>query len=61
MPISGKEMVRRYKKAGWKFDRMGKGSHHIMRKGSRTMPIPVHGNESLGIGLEQKLLKEMNK
>ncbi|MGL1890141.1 MAG: type II toxin-antitoxin system HicA family toxin [Spirochaetaceae bacterium] len=62
VPISGKEMVKRYKKAGWYLDHIN-GSHHIMKKdeGNRTMPIPVHKNESLGKGLEGKLLKEISK
>lgn len=57
MPISGKQMVKLYKKAGWILDHIS-GSHHIMKKGNRTMPIPVHGNKDLSRGLERKLLKE---
>lgn len=60
MPISGKEMVNKYRKAGWTLDHV-KGSQYIMKKGRRTMPIPVHKNQSLKIGLEKKLLKELNK
>lgn len=60
MPISGKEMVKLYIDAGWKLDHIS-GSHHIMRKENRTMSIPVHGNQSLGKGLEYKLKKEMNR
>lgn len=60
MPISGKEMVKRYKKAGWTLNHVH-GSHHIMKKGTRTMSIPVHSNQSLKMGLEKKLLKELNK
>jgi predicted RNA binding protein YcfA (HicA-like mRNA interferase family) len=54
-------MVKRYKKAGWVLDHISKSSHHIMKRGKRTIPIPVHRNESLGKGLESKLLKEMDK
>ena len=35
-----------------------RGSHHIMAKGKKTIPVPVHGNKSLGKGLESKILKE---
>jgi predicted RNA binding protein YcfA (HicA-like mRNA interferase family) len=60
MPLSGKELVKLYKKNGWILDRV-KGSHHIMRnkKTGETMPIPVHGNKSLGKGLERSLLKKL--
>lgn len=62
MPISGKEMVKLYKKNGWKLDRI-KGSHHIMLNEStgETIPIPVHANKSLKKGLEQALLKKVKK
>lgn len=57
MPISGKELVKLLKKAGWKLDRVN-GSHHIMVKGNKTATVPVHANRSLGKGLEAKLLKQ---
>ena len=60
MPISGKEMVKKYLKAGWILVRVS-GSHHQMEKNGRTIPIPVHGNNSLGKGLEQKLLKALQE
>lgn len=59
MPLSGKELVKLYKKHGWKLDRI-KGSHYIMRnKNGEIMPIPVHGNRSLKKGLESALLKKL--
>jgi len=60
MPISGKEMVKKYLKNGWVQDRIN-GSHHIMEKNGKTVSIPVHKNDSLGIGIEKKLLKEMEE
>lgn len=33
-------------------------SHHILCKGHKRLTVPVHGNKSLGKGLERKLLKE---
>jgi predicted RNA binding protein YcfA (HicA-like mRNA interferase family) len=56
MPMSGKEMVKAFERAGWKILRQ-KGSHVIMGKGSRRVTIPLHGNKDLGTGLERKLLK----
>ena len=57
MPLSGKELIKQLKKQGWTLDRVN-GSHHILIKGSKTVTIPVHGNRSLGKGLESKLLKQ---
>ena len=59
MPMSGKEMVKYYKKHGWTQIRKT-GSHVIMYKENKgTQPIPVHSNKDLGKGLESKLLKEV--
>jgi len=59
MTLSGKEMLKRYLKAGWKIERT-KGSHHFMSKGNATELIPVHAKD-LGKGLESKLLKKLEK
>ena len=58
MPISGKEMLERYKSKGWLVISQ-KGSHVKVRKGSRTEIIPLH--KELGKGLEIKLLKELEE
>jgi predicted RNA binding protein YcfA (HicA-like mRNA interferase family) len=60
MPISGKEMLRRYLLDGWIIIRQ-KGSHVIVGKGPRRETIPVHGNKDLKTGLEKKLLKNLDK
>jgi predicted RNA binding protein YcfA (HicA-like mRNA interferase family) len=56
MPLSGKDLVKLMRENGWQLVRI-KGSHHLMKKGPIVIPVPVHGNRSLGIGLEQKILK----
>ena len=56
MPLSGKIFLKLLKQHGWKLSRIN-GSHHIMEKGKQTISIPIHGNISLGKGLEKKLLK----
>jgi predicted RNA binding protein YcfA (HicA-like mRNA interferase family) len=60
MPISGKEMLAKYLKAGWKKLRR-KGSHVIVGKVDARQTIPMH--RELKKGLERKLLKflEENK
>lgn len=57
MPLSGKELLKLLKKNGWELNRIT-GSHHIMVKGSKTVTVPIHGNKSLGKGLESKILKQ---
>ena len=58
MPISGKEMLKRYLKAGWKKLRQ-KGSHVIVGKGNERETIPMH--DELKKGLERQLLKRFDK
>jgi predicted RNA binding protein YcfA (HicA-like mRNA interferase family) len=60
MPISGKEMLKRYLKLGWVILRQN-GSHVIVGNGTKKQTIPVHGNKDLGRGLEHKLLKDLNE
>jgi predicted RNA binding protein YcfA (HicA-like mRNA interferase family) len=59
MTISGKEMLKRYLRAGWKIARSN-GSHHFMVKGDAVEIIPVHARD-LGKGLEAKLLKKLER
>ena len=60
MPISGKEMLAKFLKAGWK-KMSQKGSHMKVGKGNLRQTIPMQ--KELKKGLEQKLLKflEENK
>ena len=57
MPLSGKQIIKLLFKEGWQLDRVN-GSHHILIKGSKSVTVPVHGNKSLGKGLESKILKQ---
>ena len=57
MPLSGKDLLRLLQRDGWKLVRVN-GSHHILAKGDKTVTVPVHGNKSLGKGLERKILKQ---
>jgi predicted RNA binding protein YcfA (HicA-like mRNA interferase family) len=56
MPISGKEMLSRFLKAGWKVLRQ-KGSHVQVGQEGKLETIPQH--KELDKGLEQKLLKRL--
>jgi predicted RNA binding protein YcfA (HicA-like mRNA interferase family) len=56
MPLSGEEMLRLYKKAGWKVISQ-KGSHVKIGRNSLREIIPMH--KELKKGLEQALLKRL--
>jgi predicted RNA binding protein YcfA (HicA-like mRNA interferase family) len=56
MPISGKDMQKKFEKAGWQKIRQ-KGSHVIMAKDEERETIPMH--KELGKGLEKYLLKRL--
>lgn len=58
--MSGKEMVKKFKRAGWVLSRVN-GSHHIMKKGSASFSIPVHANRDLSKGLEKAALKTLKE
>ncbi len=57
MPLSGKDLIKLLRQNGWAVVRVN-GSHYILAKGLVTVVVPVHGNQSLGKGLEQKILKQ---
>ena len=48
--MNGRDVIERLKAAGWRLDRI-KGSHHVMLKDGRAVPVPVHGAKDLGAGL----------
>jgi len=56
--VSGKDFIRLLQKRGWLLKRIN-GSHHIFTKeGHRErIVIPVHGNQSLKIGLLKHQMK----
>jgi len=56
VPLSGKDMLKLYLKAGWKVLRQ-KGSHVILGKNEKRETIPMH--KELKKGLEKKLLKRL--
>ena len=52
--MNGNEVIKKLQAAGWKLDRIN-GSHHMLKKGSVTVPVPVPGHHDLGLGLLQTL------
>lgn len=53
----GREVLRKLRAAGWKEVRVS-GSHHILQKDGRSVPVPVHAGRELGIGLILKIEKQ---
>jgi len=56
VPLSGKEMLKRYLQAGWQVVTQ-RGSHVKVGKGTQRETIPMQ--KELKKGLEQKLLKRL--
>jgi predicted RNA binding protein YcfA (HicA-like mRNA interferase family) len=48
--VNGKEVIAKLKTAGWSLDRVH-GSHHVLVKDGKAVPVPVHGTRDLGAGL----------
>jgi len=48
--MNGHEIIAKLKAAGWVLDRV-QGSHRIMTKDGRAVPVPVHGTRDVGKGL----------
>jgi predicted RNA binding protein YcfA (HicA-like mRNA interferase family) len=57
--LSGKEFCKVMERHGWTLARI-RGSHHIYtRPGApRPVPLPVHGNTTLDIGLQRQIMRE---
>ena len=58
MTLTGKELVRKAVKDGWKVERIA-SSHYILVKGNQTVSVPVHAGKAIPTGLLHKLLKQM--
>lgn len=57
--VTGKEVIAKLKAAGWTLDRIH-GSHHILTKDGRAVPVPVHGSRHLGPGLIAAIQRQSN-
>lgn len=56
--ISGKELVKLLERAG-AVVRQARGSRVVVELSGRTTTIPIHGSQSLGKGLLNKILKDL--
>ena len=55
LPVSGKQMVKVFRKIGFQVDRQ-KGSHIVMSKGDAILVIPNHA--TVAKGTERELIKD---
>lgn len=55
--MNGKQVIKYLKAAGWTLART-RGSHHLMEKDGKTVPVPVHGTTALKIGTLKSIEKE---
>jgi len=56
--VSGKDFLAAMQKIGFEVIRI-KGSHHFIRhEDGRSTVVPVHRNETLGLGLLGKILRD---
>ena len=55
--MTGRELVKRLKDAGWKETSI-RGSQHKFEKDGRTVIVPVHGNRDVPTGTLHAILKQ---
>lgn len=55
--MNGKDIIRKLQADGWVLSRIN-GSHHIMVKAGVAVPVPVHGNRDVGIGLVAAIARQ---
>lgn len=55
--MNGKQIIKILKAHGWTLTRTN-GSHHMMKKGGVSVPVPVHGATDLKIGLLKDIEKQ---
>ena len=56
--VTGKDMIRFLQSQGFRVVRI-KGSHHVLQNPEgRIVVVPVHGGETLGIGITRKILQQ---
>jgi predicted RNA binding protein YcfA (HicA-like mRNA interferase family) len=55
--MNGKEIISKLKAEGWQLNRIN-GSHHIMVKDGKAVPVPVHGGRDVGVGLVANISRQ---
>ena len=55
--MNGKEVIRKLEAAGWVLMRI-RGSHHVVKKDGKSIPVPVHGTSDLRKGTLSRISRE---
>jgi predicted RNA binding protein YcfA (HicA-like mRNA interferase family) len=55
--MNGKQVIAQLVADGWRLKRV-RGSHQLMTKNGKTIPVPVHGAQDLGRGLLAELERQ---
>jgi predicted RNA binding protein YcfA (HicA-like mRNA interferase family) len=55
--MNGKQVIKELVRNGWSLVRVN-GSHYMLKKDGRTVPVPVHGSRDLGTGLIRRIEKQ---
>lgn len=55
--MNGKQVIKKLESSGWTLIRIN-GSHHIMQKDNKSVPVPVHKTDDISIGLIKKIEKQ---
>lgn len=55
--MNGKQIIKTMQAEGWDLVRI-QGSHHIMQKDGKIVPVPVHGSKDIGTGLLKRIEKQ---
>jgi predicted RNA binding protein YcfA (HicA-like mRNA interferase family) len=56
--MTGKQLKKLLEEHGWLLDRFYGSNHNMIQKGSRSIPIPIHGSTDLPKGLVNGILKQ---
>lgn len=55
--MNGKEIIELLKQNGWQIVRV-RGSHHLLSDSMKTVSVPVHGKQDIGLGLLKALERQ---
>ncbi|AVQ11218.1 MULTISPECIES: type II toxin-antitoxin system HicA family toxin [Leptospira] len=56
--MNARQVIRILEDNGFEFEREGKGSHVIYRKGTITVTVPIHGKKELKLKTLNAILKQ---
>jgi predicted RNA binding protein YcfA (HicA-like mRNA interferase family) len=55
--MNGNDVIRRLRAEGWQQVRV-RGSHHLMEKNGKVIPVPAHGSKEIGKGLLAEIQRQ---